>query len=128
MRFVRGKRPWFDSPRESLPRAFGPPWDFSSEVDGINPKMQKMRESGKTLEQVATWLNDRGHETAAGNSWSANSVYRKLNPRRKERLPMLKMDRPSHSGSSGPAFSHPRLRYCHFPRVQKGYVDVDTGR
>ncbi len=65
-------------------------------ADGIEPKkwkklpasliakMQKMRERGKTLEEVATWLNDRGHTTAAGNLWSANSVYRKLNPRRKE--------------------------------------------
>ena len=65
-------------------------------ADGVTPKkwkklpasliakMQKMRERGRTLEEVATWLNDRGDTTAAGNPWSANSVYRKLNPRRKE--------------------------------------------
>jgi DNA invertase Pin-like site-specific DNA recombinase len=65
-------------------------------ADGIEPKkweklpaslitkMQKMRENGNTLEQVATWLNDHDYKTAAGNSWSANSVHRKLNPRRKK--------------------------------------------
>ena len=64
-------------------------------ADGVKPtkwtkipasvlrRMQRMRESGRTLQQIASWLNDHGHATAAGNRWSANSVYRKLNPRRK---------------------------------------------
>ena len=63
-------------------------------ADGVKPtkwtkvppsvlrRMQRMRESGSTLEQIAGWLNDHGHATAAGNPWTANSVYRKLNPRR----------------------------------------------
>ena len=63
-------------------------------ADGVKPKkwtnlpaslltrMRTMREGGSTLQDVATWLNDDGHTTAAGNPWTANSVHRKLNPRR----------------------------------------------
>ena len=63
-------------------------------ADGINPKkwtklpasliarMRTMRESGNTLQGIANSLNDGGHTTAAGNPWTANSVHRKLNPRR----------------------------------------------
>jgi DNA invertase Pin-like site-specific DNA recombinase len=64
-------------------------------ADGVKPtkwrklpasvlsRIERMRKSGSTLEEIAGWLNDHGHATAAGNPWSANSVYRKLNPRRK---------------------------------------------
>jgi hypothetical protein len=63
-------------------------------VDGVQPtkwskvpgsvlsRMRRMRESGSTFEEIARWLNHHGHTTAAGNRWCANSVYRKLNPRR----------------------------------------------
>ncbi|MHC4399440.1 MAG: recombinase family protein [Planctomycetota bacterium] len=49
----------------------------------LTAKMQRMRDAGRTCQEIATWLNDHGHTTGLGNAWSANSVHRKLNPRRK---------------------------------------------
>ncbi len=46
-------------------------------------KMSSMREAGATLEEIAVWLNDHGHKTGTGNTWTASSVHRKLNPHRK---------------------------------------------
>ena len=46
-------------------------------------KMQSMRDAGSTCEEIASWLNDHGRTTGLGNPWTANSVHRKLNPRRK---------------------------------------------
>ena len=60
------------------------PTKWSKVPASVLSRMRRMRKGGSTLEQIASWLNDHGHMTAAGNLWSANSVYRKLNPRRKE--------------------------------------------
>ena len=44
----------------------------------IMPKLKEMRLAGKTMDEIATWLNDNGHCTTTGNPFSQVSVHRLL--------------------------------------------------
>jgi DNA invertase Pin-like site-specific DNA recombinase len=80
----------------------GKPWNAATvcrvlqRADGIEPgkrrklatsalaRMKSMREGGSTLDEIAEWLNEHGYRTGAGIPWAANSVHRKLYPRRSQ--------------------------------------------
>ena len=42
------------------------------------PTMKEMREAGKTMVEIAAWLNDNGHTTTAGTPFTQVSVWRLL--------------------------------------------------
>ena len=42
------------------------------------PTMKEMRQSGKTMDEIAVWLNDHGHRTLAGGQFTQVSVWRVL--------------------------------------------------
>jgi len=44
----------------------------------ILPTMQRLRRDGKSLREIATWLNDEEHVTRKGRSWNAVQVKRVL--------------------------------------------------
>ena len=42
------------------------------------PTLKAMRLEGKTMEEIATWLNDRGHKTTVGGLFTQTAVWRLL--------------------------------------------------
>jgi DNA invertase Pin-like site-specific DNA recombinase len=44
----------------------------------IMPTLKEMREGGKTMDEIAEWLNNNGHTTTAGHPFNQVSVWRLL--------------------------------------------------
>ena len=44
----------------------------------IMPTLQQMRLDGRTMGEIATWLNDRGHSTTVGKPFTETAVWRLL--------------------------------------------------
>jgi DNA invertase Pin-like site-specific DNA recombinase len=44
----------------------------------IMPQLKDMRLAGKTMDEIATWLNDHGHQTTAGKPFTQTAVWRLL--------------------------------------------------
>lgn len=42
------------------------------------PDLQRLREEGRTMDEIAVWLNDHGHMTTAGKPFNQVSVWRLL--------------------------------------------------
>ena len=42
----------------------------------ILPRLKEMREAGRTMDEIATWLNDNGHTTTVGHPFNETSVWR----------------------------------------------------
>ncbi len=39
------------------------------------PRVKLMRENGDSIQQIVDWLNDNGHVTSTGKSWSTSVLY-----------------------------------------------------
>ena len=44
----------------------------------LMPTIKEMRLAGKTMIEIATWLNDHGHTTSAGAPFTQTAVHRLL--------------------------------------------------
>ncbi len=42
------------------------------------PQLRRMRLEGKTMGEIATWLNDHGHQTTVGKPFTQTAVWRLL--------------------------------------------------